>query len=147
MGALIYTSVAALRANNLTDLSHGFHSFMVVKQEQRGAATIDSTIAVELLQRLAVPQLLLSLMSITNYHVQVLTRLSSGLALWYIIIAAQLKNEALGVKEKSKGSTGKEKDVPFPAKGQWQWGSAIVRWNVGYAIVQSVLYGGFLPPA
>lgn len=82
--------------------------------------------------RLAVPQIVLAVMAVTNYHVQVITRLCSGCVVWYWWIAQGV----LGDGERGIDSG------PDYAKAMW-----IVRWMVMYALIQAVLYAGFLPPA
>jgi Gpi18-like mannosyltransferase len=71
---------------------------------------------------LALPQLLLAVLALTTYHVQIITRISSGSPLWYIWIAARTR------------------DSPKQA-------SIILRWMIIYGLVQATLYSSFLPPA
>lgn len=75
----------------------------------------------------AVPQLLLAVAAITNYHTQVILRLSSGNFVWYWWVATML----------TAGAKAGERD----------WGMWIVRWMVVYSCIQTVLFAGFLPPA
>jgi phosphatidylinositol glycan class V len=77
-----------------------------------------------LLWRLAAPQLILAILAVTSYHVQVITRLSSGYPLWYIWLAAL-------VCTRGRNTT---------LKG-------VFRWMVLYALIQAGLYSSFLPPA
>lgn len=81
-----------------------------------------------LLQKLALPQIALATMAITSYHVQIITRLSSGCAVWYWYVASQ----AIASKEASNGA--RESHV-------------VVKWMVMYALIQGVLFASFLPPA
>lgn len=77
-----------------------------------------------LLWVLAIPQLVLALLALTSYHVQIITRISSGYPLWYIWLAARIcSNSSLGTSK------------------------AIFRWMVLYATIQAGLYASFLPPA
>lgn len=71
---------------------------------------------------LAIPQALLALLAFTNFHVQIILRLASGCIVWYWFVADGL----------SKGE---------------RWADWTVKWMVGYAAVQAVLYAAFLPPA
>ncbi|KIX97183.1 uncharacterized protein Z520_07297 [Fonsecaea multimorphosa CBS 102226] len=71
---------------------------------------------------LALPQLMLAVLAFTSYHVQIITRLSSGYPLWYIWLATKLQTE--------------------PRRT-----SVVIRWMVIYALVQAGLYASFLPPA
>lgn len=71
---------------------------------------------------LALPQLLIAILAFTSYHVQIITRLSSGYPLWYIWVAGQ-------------------------ADSQSKFSRPIIRWMVIYSLVQAGLYAAFLPPA
>lgn len=75
-----------------------------------------------IVRSLAVSQLLLTLLTLTTAHVQIITRISSAypVCLWYL--AAQLQ------------------------EGGSRAGN-IVRFMVVYAVVQGGLYASFLPPA
>lgn len=81
--------------------------------------------------QLAIPQLMLAVTALTNFHVQIINRISSGYPIWYMIVAEWAVNRG------ASGTT---------AKGQanFQWA---IRWMVMYAIVQGILFAGFLPPA
>jgi phosphatidylinositol glycan class V len=76
-----------------------------------------------ILRNLAVSQLLLTLLTLTTAHVQIITRISSAypVCLWYL--SAQLE----------EGTS--------PLAGN------VVRFMVIYAIVQGGLFASFLPPA
>ncbi|KAJ6257856.1 hypothetical protein Dda_7645 [Drechslerella dactyloides] len=58
----------------------------------------------DLLFRLTVPQLLLATLAITNYHVQIITRLSSGLPMWYMVTAAALIQTTIAETEAPESS-------------------------------------------
>lgn len=77
---------------------------------------------VALVRRLALPQLLLGTLAITNYHVQIITRLASGYPWTYIWLA-------------ERAVTGK-KEAKFS-----------VRFFVMYGLIQAGLFASFLPPA
>ena len=81
------------------------------------------------LRRLAIPQLLVSILAITNFHVQIINRLSSGYPLWYLSIAASLTSM-------TKLSAFKLSEA-----------RALVQWTILYALIQGVLFASFLPPA
>ncbi|KAF3920896.1 hypothetical protein ABW21_db0207470 [Orbilia brochopaga] len=105
----------------------------------------------DLLFRLTVPQLLLATLAITNYHVQIITRLSSGLPMWYIVTAAALINTTTTAdtqaaeSERPPSESGKTGDETDYADASWC--RPAIRFFLGYQVVQAVLYGGFLPPA
>lgn len=71
---------------------------------------------------IALPQLVLAILALSSYHVQIITRISSGYPLWYIWLAAKVMDEPKRV-------------------------SMVVRWMVMYALIQAGLYASFLPPA
>jgi GPI mannosyltransferase 2 len=75
-----------------------------------------------LVRSAAAAQLLLAVMAVTNYHVQIITRISSAYPLWYWWVAGKL------------------------IRGE-PWGSHIVTFMVMYASIQGALFTSFLPPA
>lgn len=77
------------------------------------------------IRTLALSQTLVAMLAITHYHVQVITRLASGYAVWYWWIAGCL------VDNKGNGRIG--------------WG--VVVFMVMYGGVQGALFASFLPPA
>lgn len=87
-----------------------------------------STSAAEKLQRLlrsmALAQLVLTALAITTYHIQIITRISSGYPLWYWWLANLLSHS-------ETAGTGKN----------------IVLFMIMYASIQGALFASFLPPA
>ncbi|KAH8666860.1 GPI mannosyltransferase 2 [Xylariales sp. PMI_506] len=77
-----------------------------------------------LINSLALSQLVIAALSITNYHIQIITRISSAYPLWYFWLAQQL-----GISGSSKAA-----------------GSVVV-FMVMYAMIQGALFASFLPPA
>ncbi|KAI2470233.1 glycosyltransferase family 76 protein [Annulohypoxylon bovei var. microspora] len=77
-----------------------------------------------LVQSMALVQLVLAILAITNYHVQIITRISSGYPLWYWWLAKLLIDQNTST-----------------------FGSNIVRFMVMYAAIQGTLFASFLPPA
>lgn len=73
---------------------------------------------------MAFAQVVLVILAFTSYHVQIITRLSSGYPAWYWWVAATLRN----------------------AKTR-KMGSGFVVFMVMYAMIQGVLFASFLPPA
>jgi phosphatidylinositol glycan class V len=73
---------------------------------------------------LAASQTLVAVLAITNFHVQIISRLSSGYPIWYWWVANSL----------SRGKTQKT-------------GSVIVTFMIMYASIQGGLFASFLPPA
>lgn len=79
-----------------------------------------------LVASLAVSQVTLSVLALASYHVQIITRLSSGYPVWYWWVAAGLRGED-------------------PARKKWA--DRIIVFGVMYALVQAALFACFLPPA
>lgn len=84
--------------------------------------------------RLAISQLALAGMAIVAYHVQIITRLSSGCAVWYWWVAVKIMDEGDTMVRGSRS----------PEYRTLGW---ILRWMVMYGLIQAVLFAGFLPPA
>lgn len=82
------------------------------------------------IRTLAFPQLVLAVLALTNFHVQIITRISSAYPVLYIWLASRI--------------IGREPFPPvwLPIKPQ-----LMVYWMVVYALVQASLFAGFLPPA
>jgi phosphatidylinositol glycan class V len=80
---------------------------------------------------LALPQLVLSFVAITSFHVQIVNRIASGYPLWYLMIAEWLMD--------GQTTSG---NATAHRRGQWA-----VRGMVGYALIQGILFANFLPPA
>ena len=80
---------------------------------------------------LLVPQLVLAILALTTYHVQIITRLSSGYPIWYWWLASL-------ILEDSK--------VQVLGK-YWSPPKIIVQWMMCYALIQGGLFASFLPPA
>lgn len=75
------------------------------------------------LKNMAISQLLLILVTWTNAHVQIITRISSSFPVWVWYIATLIQ------------------------KGDDFWGGNTVRYMVMYAVIQGGLFASFLPPA
>ncbi|TKW53752.1 GPI mannosyltransferase 2 [Colletotrichum tanaceti] len=77
---------------------------------------------------MATTQVLLAVLAITTYHVQIITRIASGYAVWYWWVAGCLLDD---------GADGRRRGL----------GNKIVTFSVMYAAIQGVLFASFLPPA
>jgi phosphatidylinositol glycan class V len=85
--------------------------------------------------QLAIPQMILAVMATTSFHVQIINRISSGCALWYVVLAILVVDRGSGPQKGLLGVLGgRNREV-------------LVRVMVAYAIVQGGLYAAFLPPA
>jgi GPI mannosyltransferase 2 len=78
-----------------------------------------------ILQTFATPQIILIILVILSYHVQIITRLSSGYPVWYWWIAKAITSSP----QESKLA------------------KVTIYWMIMYAIVQGGLFSSFLPPA
>jgi GPI mannosyltransferase 2 len=96
-----------------------------------------------LLRSFAVPQFLLAVLALTSYHVQIITRISSGYFVWYFWLAALLMETSNFVSTDNSQSPKKliatELGLFSPTE--------VIRYMVLYAAVQAGLYSSFLPPA
>ena len=85
------------------------------------------------LPEFALPQLILAVTAATNFHVQVINRLSSGYPIWYLEVARWV------IVQNSRRTQNKAIACKSP-----QW---IFRGVVVYALIQGALFANFLPPA
>ena len=98
-----------------------------------GAHTVEPlpSLRQDIVWRLLIPQILLAVLAVTTYHVQIVTRLSSGYPVWHwwlaLTIIAHRRIQIL------------RKQVPLAR--------IIVHWMVCYALIQGGLFASFLPPA
>lgn len=88
------------------------------------ASDLDSSRLVLVVRSMVLAQVLLVALALTSYHVQIITRLSSGYPAWYWWLAACLRSP-------------KTRNM----------GSGLVVFMVMYASIQAVLFASFLPPA
>ena len=83
------------------------------------------------MRRLLLPQLLLAVLALTNYHVQIINRISSGYPVWYWWLAwLALNNHKLRFFGRPLSSA-----------------RLVIRLMVVYALIQGGLFASFLPPA
>ena len=87
--------------------------------------------SLEMMKRIALPQIILAILALSTYHVQIITRLSSGYPIWYWWIARLIvEDRAIDFwRRRVKPSA---------------W---IVRWMILYGVIQCGLFASFLPPA
>ena len=93
--------------------------------------TSKSDIAQSVIRALSLSQFALTLLALFNYHVQTITRLSSGYPVWYWWLASAILKTRQS-SEPEKMSIGAQ---------------SVVQWMVIYAMVQGGLFASFLPPA
>jgi phosphatidylinositol glycan class V len=94
----------------------------ILNKGARSSATANNLAA--LLRSMALAQLILTALAITTYHIQIITRISSGYPLWYWWLASVLSHN-------------KTANI----------GKNVVVFMVMYASVQGALFASFLPPA
>jgi phosphatidylinositol glycan class V len=99
-----------------------------------------------IMERLAVPQLVLAVLAFTSFHVQIINRISSGYLVWSLVLAIALQDHS---PELGCGHTNISHYSPFRRLEAYggrvkEW---VVRAMVMYAIVQGGLFASFLPPA
>lgn len=102
---------------------------------------------IRLLRSLAYPQLVLAGLAITNYHVQIITRMASGYPILYIWLAFNLLgwSKSSPPKKNEKLKKGSEKSSIWRWRGPWE--DVVVTYMVMYGLIQGVLFASFLPPA
>lgn len=86
--------------------------------------SVDSSRLTLIIQAMVASQVFIVGLTFTSYHVQIITRLSSGYPAWYWWVAACLRSP----KTRTLGG-------------------GIVVFMVMYASIQAVLFASFLPPA
>jgi len=130
MLGLFLVSARAALLHNFSEIfgSPNAEIYDKLKRQQK----VDIALKDSICRRFSIPQLALASLAFTTFHVQIITRLSSGYPLWYLFTAS-LIYEA----RKDKGVERKRSI----------WFTLIVRWMVMYALIQGVLFAAFLPPA
>jgi phosphatidylinositol glycan class V len=121
------------------------------------------------LASLALPQLAFTLLALTSFHVQIVNRVSSGYALWYMVLAIALQSsddvsstsnavdppgenpnerKARATRTShSRQGVPKTQDRAIQSFLAPRTAQNLVRGMVMYAIIQGGLYASFLPPA
>lgn len=84
-----------------------------------------------IVQQLAVPQMVLAITALTTYHVQTITRISSGYPVWYWWLTSMILDR---------------RESDFLGR-RWSVAEGISKWIVLYALIQGGLFASFLPPA
>ncbi|KAK8068669.1 GPI mannosyltransferase 2 [Apiospora phragmitis] len=96
----------------------------MIAPEARSAALqlpLDTTLFVG---AMALSQVILTMLAITTYHIQIITRIASAYPLWYWWLAGQLQQDTTA-----------------------KFGGGVVVFMVMYASIQGALFASFLPPA
>jgi GPI mannosyltransferase 2 len=101
-----------------------FFQGQMISRAHGSASGLASSRLILIVRSMVFAQLLLALMTFTSYHVQIITRLSSGYPAWYWWLAACLRSP----KTRAMGS-------------------GLVVFMIMYASIQAVLFASFLPPA
>lgn len=103
----------------------------------RGKSISETRLSKNIMARLALPQLMLTLLAITNFHVQIINRISSGYPIWYIMLAISLHRS-------DDNGEAVPSEIVKVLRNKSKW---IVRSAVVYAAVQGGLFASFMPPA
>lgn len=102
-----------------------------IKGPQVSSVDSQSTVAQAAAFRYAVPQIVLAVLALTIYHIQIITRISSGYPVWYWWLASLI------LEDHTTTCLGTQLNTSM----------VITRWMVIYAVVQGGLFAAFLPPA
>ncbi|GAB7350441.1 hypothetical protein MBLNU459_g1048t1 [Dothideomycetes sp. NU459] len=96
-------------------------------------------------------EILLAGLDLTNFHVQIINRISTGYPIWYLVIAIMTTSRALPAGKQTPSGTQDAASEYLQvllrslSKGSTQqW---LLRSMIMYALVQGGLYASFLPPA
>ena len=84
-----------------------------------------------IIRQISIPQAVLTILAFTNFHVQIITRISSGYPVWYWWLATTMIED---------------RDLQIFGR-RWEPAKVTVRWMVIYAVLQGGLFASFLPPA
>ncbi|KAF2231220.1 glycosyltransferase family 76 protein [Viridothelium virens] len=121
--------------------THNEDIVMSQKSDSRSVSSNTKAPRKNILLRLALPQLLVSVLALTYFHVQIINRLSSGYPLWYLWVASQL------VEDHSVFVPTQRRTNPSAKRPSGSQSQIIVRGMVMYAIIHAGLFSCFLPPA
>ena len=125
LSILVCSSIWALRRCSIPEMSAD------KKKGESAEISLPLRINQAIVLRLAIPQIMLAILALTVYHVQIITRLSSGYPVWYWWLASLILEN---------------RDTSLMGK-KWSTACVISKWMVIYAIVQGGLFASFLPPA
>ena len=98
-------------------------------------------------RRLALPQIFLAVLALTNFHVQIINRISSGYPVWYLVIALAIMKSHGDRGHQTKRSQKSTLDLITAVLNRRKTCQWIVRSMIMYAIIQGGLYASFMPPA
>lgn len=107
---------------------------------------------VVLMRCLSLPQAVLAVLTLTNFHVQIINRISSGYPMWYIFLAIMFTSRSTATAEAGSSTTralplntlsGKVVSLLTQRKVQ----HLLISSTLLYALIQAGLYASFLPPA
>jgi GPI mannosyltransferase 2 len=99
------------------------------KSSSKSKAKVTEPTNAHILRRLALPQLIVAILALTTFHVQIINRIASGYALWYIHLAYAVVNDQRSTSQRTS------------------WTKVGICSMIVYAIVQAGLFSAFLPPA
>ncbi|KFY05552.1 hypothetical protein V492_08455, partial [Pseudogymnoascus sp. VKM F-4246] len=105
--ALVILISSGLRTADLTSRETTRPSHNVDHYKVTPAERALSQRTIRLLRSLSYPQLVLAVLAITNYHVQIITRLASASPVWYLWLAYSLLNDGEAARKV------KSRDLPY----------------------------------
>ncbi|SPO04794.1 related to GPI mannosyltransferase 2 [Cephalotrichum gorgonifer] len=114
--------------------------------------SLSTSRASRLFLSMSLAQALIALLTLTSYHVQIITRLSCAYPVWYIWLASALSppDSEPDSKDQAQGESrggGEDASILPPGASGRKYAGAIVKYMVMYASIQGVLFATFLPPA
>lgn len=132
MTSAIWTWIQSTKVSQTrTDGADSARSTRLREREFTNSVVFPNTAYQGAARRLLVPQLALAILALTTYHVQIITRLSSGYPIWYWWLASLILED---------------RQVQVLGK-YWSPPKIMVQWMICYALIQGGLFASFLPPA
>lgn len=101
-------------------------------------------------RRFALPQIVLAVLTLMNFHVQIINRISSGYPMWYLVIALAIvteRNETKSTGSSSRSRLALSDALMIRLLGSVKIQEWLVRSMIMYAMIQGGLYASFMPPA
>lgn len=101
---------------------------------------------------LSLPQAVLAVLTLTNFHVQIINRISSGYPMWYIFLAIMFTSRSTATADAGLSTTRALPPNMLPGRlvsllKQRNVQHLLISSTLLYALIQAGLYASFLPPA
>lgn len=138
MAILSGTGIIALQRIHLTRmLQDAVAEDKDVDKNAKSSVEIQKRLA-SIMARFALPQVVLTILALTSFHVQIINRISSGYPVWYIVLAIAIHADKTSQSMKKYG---------LFLGWLTRHSTLIVQAMVMYAIIQGGLFATFMPPA